>query len=132
MGRALLILDGPTPRRKAHDWIDKAPTGTRVEFRASQRTIPQNDRLHAMLTVLAENLTWHGQKLDVDDWKLVFMDAMNREVRAVPSLDGRGFVNLGHRTSRLTKDEFTELMDLIEAFAAQHGVALENSAKSEG
>jgi hypothetical protein len=124
MGRALLILDGPTPRRKAHDWIDKAPTGTRVEFKASKRTLPQNDRLHAMLTVLSENLLWHGQKLDVDDWKLVFLDGLNREVRVVPSLDGRGFVNLGRHTSKLTKDEMGDLMDLIEAFAAQHGISL--------
>jgi hypothetical protein len=124
MGRAVLILNGKVDREKAARWIAKAPVGTRVEFKASKRSTPQNDRLHAMLTILAEQLTWHGQKLDVDDWKLVFMDGLNREVRAVPSIDGRGFVNLGQRTSRLTKDEFTELMDLVEAFAAQHGVNL--------
>jgi len=124
MGRAVLILNGKIERDKARAWIDKAPPGTRVEFKASKRSIPQNDRLHAMLTVLAEQLAWHGQKLDVDDWKLVFLDGLNREVRVVPSLDGRGFVNLGRRTSRLTKDEFTQLMDLIEMFAAQQGVSL--------
>lgn len=124
MGRATLILSGPIDRRKAHQWIDKAPPGTRVEFRASKRTIPQNDRMWAMLTALSEQLVWHGQKLTPDDWKLVMMDGLNREVRIVPSIDGRGFVNLGASTSKLTKDEMVELQDLIEAFAAQHGVDL--------
>lgn len=121
---ALVILTGPDTRAKARAWIDRAPNGTRVEFRAPKRTLPQNDRLHAMITVIADALTWHGQKLSVDDWKLVFMDALNRELRIVPNIRGDGFVNLGRKTSRLDKQDFGELMDLVEAFAAQHGVSL--------
>jgi hypothetical protein len=124
MGRAVLILNGKVDREKAARWIAKAPVGTRVEFKASKRSIPQNDRMWAMLTVLSENLLWHGQRLSPDDWKLVMLDGLSREVRAVPAIDGRGFVNLGRSSSSLTKDEMTQLMDLMEAFAAQHGVNL--------
>jgi len=124
MGRATLILSGPTDRRKAHHWIDLAPPGTRVEFRSSKRTIPQNDRMWAMLTALSEQLVWHGQRLLPEDWKMVMMDGLNREVRIVPAIDGRGFVNLGSSSSKLTKDEMVELQDLIEAFADQHGVSI--------
>jgi hypothetical protein len=60
----------------------------------------------------------------VDDWKLVFMDALNREMRVVPNIDGTGFVQLGRKTSKLTVPEMNELMALIEAFAAQHGIDL--------
>jgi hypothetical protein len=124
MSRATVILYRDADRAKAAKWAQTAPAGTVVEFRESKRTIPQNSRLHAMLTTLARQLAYHGQRLDVDDWKLVFLDALNREVRIVPALDGQGFVNLGRKTSKLTKDECTALMDLIEAFAAQHGVDL--------
>jgi hypothetical protein len=124
MGRAVLILNGKVDREKAARWIAKAPVGTRVEFKASKRSIPQNDRMWAMLTVLSENLLWHGQRLTPDDWKLVMLDGLSQEVRAVPAIDGRGFVNLGRSSSSLTKDEMTQLMDLMEAFAAQHGVNL--------
>lgn len=124
MGRAVLILNGKAERDKATTWIRLAPPGTSVEFRSYKRTTPQNARLHAMISVIAREVLWHGQRLDLDDWKLIFMDALNREVRAVPALDGRGFVNLGRKTSKLTKDECGQLMDLVEAFAAQRGIDL--------
>jgi hypothetical protein len=126
MGRALVILNSPSARAKAALWIDKAPQGTRVEFRASKRSLPQNDRLWAMLTILSEQLQWHGQRLSPEDWKLVMMAALNREMRIVPAIDGRGFVNLGTSTSALTVSEMVALQDLIEAFAAQHGVTLDH------
>jgi hypothetical protein len=88
------------------------------------RTLAQNDRLHPLIRPIAEQLTWHGKKLSVDDWKLVFMDALNREMRVVPNIDGTGFVQLGRKTSKLTVPEMNELMALIEAFAAQHGIDL--------
>lgn len=124
MGRATLILATAADREKALHWIVKAPAGTVLDFKWGVRSIPQNDRLHAMLTVLAGKLEWHGQKLSVDDWKLVFMDGLSRELRIVPNLNGDGFVNLGRKTSKLTKEDFTALMDLVEAFADQHGVEL--------
>lgn len=130
MGRAVLILNRPTERRKAQDWIAKAPDGTIVEFRTSKRSLQQNAKFHAMVTKLAQKTLYHGQKLEVDDWKLIFMDALNREVRAVPSLDGRGFVNLGRRTSRLNKEDFAELIELVAAYAAQIGVDLGQERES--
>lgn len=122
MGRATIILGGQETRAKAANWIQKAPHGTRVEFRASKRSIPQNDRMWAMLTDIAEQLTWHGVKLSTDDWKLVMLDALKREIRMVPNIDGNGFVNLGRSSSDLTKDEMSALMEIIAAFGAKHGV----------
>lgn len=130
MSRALLILSTTSDRAKATNWIAKAPAGTRVEFKAPKRTLPQNDRLHAMITEVADQVVWHGQKMTVDDWKLVFMDGLNRELRIVPNLDGNGFVNLGRSTSKLGKDEFSELIELVAAFGAQHGVEFNESASA--
>ncbi|TBY90463.1 NinB family protein [Rhizobium leguminosarum bv. viciae] len=126
MGRALLVLANEAFRQKAIDWIRRAPMGTRVEFKGPKRTLPQNDRMWAMLTDLSVQLAWHGQRLAPDDWKLVMLDALRREaheqLRIVPNTDGTGFVNLSTSSSDLSKDEMAALIEIIFAFGAQHGV----------
>jgi hypothetical protein len=122
MSRALIILATPADRMRATTLIHRAPTGTRVEFKAAKRSLPQNDRFWAMLTDVATQLAWHGQKLRPDDWRLIFLDALKRELRVVPNIDGNGFVNLGRSSSDLTKAEFSDLMEIIAEFGARHGV----------
>jgi hypothetical protein len=126
MGRALLVLANADFRQKAIDWIRRAPMDTRVEFKGPKRTLPQNDRMWAMLTDLSGQLAWHGQRLAPDDWKLVMLDALRREaheqLRIVPNTDGTGFVNLSTSSSDLSKDEMTALIEIIFAFGARHGV----------
>ena len=100
------------------------PTGWRVEFREPKRTTDQNSRFWAMLTALSVQLKWHGQRLTPEDWKLLLMAGLNQELRLVPNIHGNGFVQLGRSSSKLSKAEMSELMELIEAFAAQHGVEL--------
>lgn len=124
MSRALIVLNSNGDRAKAASWVQKAPPGTRVEFKAAQRTIPQNDRMWAMLTDIAQQLVWHGVKLTPDQWKLVFLDALKREVAIVPNIDGTGFVNIGTSSSDLSKGEMSDLMEIITAFAAKHEVTL--------
>jgi hypothetical protein len=127
MGRATIILNSAEARAKAAAWIDRAPPNTRVEFKHAKRTLPQNDRMWAMLTDIAEQLSWHGVKLTPDDWKLVMLDALKREMRMVPNIDGNGFVNLGRSSSDLSKDEMTALIEIIAAFGAKHGVVFHDS-----
>lgn len=126
MSRAYLVLANESFKRRAIDWIMKAPLDTRVEFKGPKRTLPQNDRMWAMLTDLSVQLAWHGQRLIPDDWKLVMLDALRREtreqLRIVPNTDGTGFVNLSTSSSDLSKDEMTSLIELIFAFGARHGV----------
>lgn len=122
MSRALIILNTAADRQKASAWAAKAPWGTRIEWKASKRTLPQNDRMWAMLTDVASQVPYHGLKLTPDDWKLIFLDALKREVRIVPNLDGTGFVNLGRSSSDLSKSEMTDLIELMFAFGAKHGV----------
>lgn len=122
MSRALLTLYGAADRKRASDWIAQAPAGTRVEFKAVKRSTDQNSRMWAMLTDVATQLPWHGQKLRPDDWKLIFLDALKRELRIIPNLEGNGFVNLGRSSSDLSKEEMSDLIDLISAFGAEHDV----------
>jgi len=128
MSRALISIASEADRAKAARWVTQAPAGTRVEFKAPKRSLPQNDLMWAALTDVATQLKWHGLKLSPDDWKLIFLDALKREVRMVPNIDGNGFVNLGRSSSDLSKTEMTDLIDLIHAFGANHGVTFQESA----
>ncbi|MDB5501229.1 MAG: NinB family protein [Tardiphaga sp.] len=81
-----------------------------------------------MLTEVATQCPWHGVKLTADDWKFVFIDALKRELRTVPNIDGNGFVNLGRSSSDLSKSEMSDLIELIHAFGAEHGVKFKDDA----
>lgn len=131
MSRAVLIISNEDIRKQAMRWAAKARPGSRIEFKGPKRTLPQNDRFWAMLTDVATQLKWHGVRLSPDDWKLMFLDALHREMRIVPNLDGTGFVNLNQSSSDLSVSEMTDCMELIAAFGAQHGVVFhekENAA----
>ena len=122
MSRALVVVRCNADRNLIRAWAAQVPDLTRVEFKAPKRTVPQNDRMWAMLTEVARQTDLHGVKLTADDWKLVFLDALKRELRMVPNLDGTGFVNLGRSSSDLSKQEMGDLMELIAAYGASRGV----------
>lgn len=122
MSRYSFTLNTAADRARAMQVITAAPEGSRVDVKAAKRSLPQNDRMWAMLTEIAQQLPWHGVKLRPDDWKLIFLDALKREVRAVPNLDGTGFVNIGRSSSDLSKSEMTDLIELIFQFGAKHGI----------
>lgn len=122
MSRALLVISNDAVRAKAIDWCRQARDGTRIEFKAAKRTLAQNDRLWSMLTDVASQLRWHGQKLTTEDWKLIFLDALDRETRTVPNIDGTGMVSLGRSSSDLSRQEMSDLMEIIAAFGAKHDV----------
>jgi len=128
MTRYLITLHSSADRARAVRAIAAAPPSTRVELKAAKRTLPQNDRMWAMLTEVAQQLPWHGVTLRPDDWKLIFLDALKREQRIVPNLEGNGFVNLGRSSSDLSKEEMSDLMELIAAWGAGKGVKFSDDA----
>ena len=120
MTRALVVIRSDADRERIATWARNVIVGSRVEFKAPRRSIPQNDRMWAMLTDIAQQVDWYGQKLSAEDWKDV-LSASLRKARVVPGIDG-GFVPLGMRTSDMSKGEMSELLELISAFGAQHNV----------
>jgi hypothetical protein len=105
--------------------IDRCPKcGTRLV----QRSVEQNDKLHALLHDISEQKQWAGQWLDVEDWKRLvtaaWERASGRQARMFPSLDGQGIDVVYQRTSRLSKEEMAELIEYATAWAVQHEVRL--------
>ena len=120
MSRYLLTIRTEKDRAKASDWLARLPLGWRVEFKETKRSVPQNDRMWAMLTEISTQLVWHGQRYSPEDWKDYFMHALNGG-RFMPSEDG-GMIPIGRSTSKLGKQEHSLLTELMEGFAERHGV----------
>jgi hypothetical protein len=125
--RAQLVLANGDVRKRAHHWINIAPAGTRVEFKQPQRTLDQNSLLWALLMDLSRQVDWYGQKLSPDDWKTVTTASL-RKCRVVPGIDHGTVVPLGLSTSRMSKDEFSNLIELIRAFGAEQGVTFTDNS----
>lgn len=110
-------------RRRAIAAIGSAPQGHVVTLKEPNRSNEQNALLWAMLHEISEQVDWHGRKLSPEDWKHVFSSSLRR-LDVVPNLEGTGFVALGLSTSRMSKREFSDLIELIAAFAAERGIEL--------
>ena len=130
MSRYLITINSSADRARATQVLCAAPFGSRVEIKAVKRSLPQNDRMWAMLTEIAQQLQWHGMRLRPDDWKLIFLDALKREMRNVPNLDGTGFVNINQSSSDLSKSEMSDLIELIFEFGSRHGVTFADDVRA--
>lgn len=85
-----------------------------------KRSLPQNQIMWSILTDLANQVVWHGQKLTKEEYKDLLTAGLKKQ-RAIPGIDG-GFVVLGTSTSKMTKQEMTDLITLAHAFGDEHGV----------
>jgi hypothetical protein len=127
MGEAVLILTNPHTRAVARQWIDRAPDFTRLTFKDSKRTLPQNDKMWAMLTDIARQKTWPlegGTKRSTKVWKDLFSAATlaaDGGLEVVPGLEG-GIMLVGLRTSEMTVDQMASMISYMDAWGAQNGV----------
>lgn len=121
MTRQIVTLVSKEDRARAWARIHAAAIGTRLEFKDPRRSLPQNDRMWLILSKVA-NLEWRGQRYTPEEWKDYFMHAYRGE-KWMPAEDG-GMVPIGRSTSDLSKDEFGELMALMEAFCARQNINL--------
>ena len=102
----------------------------RLSVTKETRSSAQNARMWAMLQDVADQVEWHGRRLSKEDWKHIFSASLKKQ-DAVPGIDG-GFVVLGQSTSKMTVGEMGDLMTLMEAFGAEHGVQFSAPRSWEG
>lgn len=129
MSRADKILWGMRGREESARLCMSLPDGTRVQFKAPRRTLLQNDKMWAMLTDVSHQLDWQGQKYVPDDWKDYFMHALRRG-RWMPDEEG-GMVPIGMRTSDLSKDEMSDLIEIMYEFGNRHNVEWGHEADNQ-
>lgn len=110
-------------REFAHRLVDVAPVGSVMKIAAPRRTTEQNDKMWAMLTEISAAKP-EGRELTPDVWKALFMHSLDHAQRFEMALDGKGMVPVGFRSSRLTKAQMSDLIEVMNEYAARHGVAL--------
>ena len=95
------------------------------EWNEDRRTQEQNSLLWPRLRDISRQVEWvvNGQKcfLDEWDWKDIFTAALRKHHRLTIGIDG-GFVILGMHTSKMSKSEMSDLLDIIVAFGNERGV----------
>lgn len=94
-------------------------------FDEDLRSLDQNAKMWAMLGDIAWQVDWpvngKRERLTAWEWKDIFTAGLKQHSRVAMGLEG-GFVILGSHTSRMSKSLMSELIELMLAFGAQHGV----------
>ena len=116
-----ILLTSPAKREGAKRLIEIAPHGAVVNVRPATRTTEQNARMWAMLSEISRAKP-EGRELTPEVWKSLFMHALGHTQRFEMALDGKGVVPVGFRSSRLTKEEMSDLMEMISEYGARHNV----------
>lgn len=121
-----------TARERAVQAVRNAEPGMVVTIKKPNRTSAENAMLHALISDIAKQVEWAGQKRDTEVWKRLLVASWCR-VRAeplelLPSLDGHGFDIIPARTSKLNKSECAELIDFVSAWGVEAGVVFSEQA----
>ena len=113
-------------RSLACEFILNQPGKLIITVDEPKRSLVRNAQLHAILQDIAEQVCWHGEYYDIDDWKRMltagWMRATGRSVKFVPAVDGSGTDVLYQRTSKLTEAECRELIQYIYAWGVDQNV----------
>jgi hypothetical protein len=121
----------PSQRDHAIETIRGIPLdgSVQVVFReTSKRSLEQNAKMWAMLKSFSSQLVWQGFKMSPEEYKDFFTAGL-KKFKIVPDMHMSGFVSVGGHTSIMTVKEMSELIELMSAFGAEHGVKL--SAQQE-
>jgi len=125
IGRHTFRLDREARRPLLLKWCERLPVGAVVEFRDARRSEEQNDKMWPMLREIARAVPIGGVYYDEEAWKFAFLKQLGKEVKLVPDPDGGGVTPYLSGSSKLTVREFSDLIELIQKFAAENGVTLE-------
>jgi hypothetical protein len=113
-------------RQRAAQAVQSAPAGWIVRITEPTRSLDANAALWAMLADVSEQVVWYGQKLPDKDWKAIFTASLKRS-KVVPGIDAGTFVVCGQSTSKMTKADFSDLLEVVQAFGAEHNVTFKDA-----
>lgn len=113
-------LRGEYQRNLAKSLIDRAPDNAVVKISPERRSDDQNAKMWAMLSDVSRAKP-EGRRHIPEIWKCIFMAACGHEVAFEQGLDGRPFP-IGFHSSKLTKAQMSDLIEMIYSYGAQHGV----------
>ena len=100
-----------------------------LEIKAESKTRDQEEMYHSMIGKIAKQAQHQGARWDAESWKRFLVDQWaadsdRKAGRVVASLDGERVVQLGLQTRKFTKEDGSEFIEWLFAWAAQNGVDL--------
>jgi hypothetical protein len=117
-----------------HNWekITKALDAGKhltMEIKFASKSREQEEKYHAMINDIAKQAQHLGAKWSSEDWKRLLVDqylreAQDKQSKIIPNLDGTGIVQLGLQTRKFTKEQASEFVEWLYAWAAENGVVL--------
>lgn len=122
---AEIVILHEQDRVKAMNALRAAPMGKYglvVSVREGKRTDAQNRAMWSMLKPFAGGQELMGKKWDRNAWKCIMMEAAGHKPLTLPSLSGDTFFAAGFRSSKMGVRDMSELLELIQAEAAQRGI----------
>jgi hypothetical protein len=115
-----VILGSERERAIAKRLIDYAPNGAVVTIKAATRSTDQNDKMWSMISDISRAKP-DGRMHTPEVWKALFMHACGHAVQFEHGLDGQPFP-VGFRSSRLTKQQMSDLIEFVYKYGAEKGV----------
>lgn len=122
-----IFLSSKAARQRAHALIDIAPEGWVMKLTAPTRSDEQNRKLWPMIAEIQRQVP-AAAPYSAEDMKLRFMHALGAEMRFLPVLEGQGSFPVGYRSSTLTVEQFSLLIELLHKFGAENGVQFKEAA----
>lgn len=137
MGEHTKIIDGIVSIKPVLDWayqlitkgLIEGPVELVVRRPLEIRSLPANNKQWAVLGDIAEQLEWHGTKMDAESWKILLTNEF-RPQTIIPAISG-GFCVLNFRTSKASKAEMSDLIEIYYAFGSSKGVKWSEPALKE-
>lgn len=121
MAGQTIILRHQAQRDLACSLIAKAPDGAVITISPPKRSTDANAKMWALLSDISRAKP-EGRSLVPEVWKALFLQALGHDQRFEQALDGRGVIPVGFRSSRLSKADFSALLEMIYEYGARHGV----------
>jgi hypothetical protein len=123
------VIDGVASIKSALEWVyhlvTKGLDGGAVEIAIRRyeegRSNTQNAKQWAMYTDISEQLQWHGNSMSKEDWKILLTNEWKPQ-SIVPSIGGSGFCVLNASTSKASKKDMADLIEIVYAFGSSSGV----------
>lgn len=125
-----LRLNTPMRRAYAKRLIDAANDDELARIGKETRSEEQNRKMWPMLADLRNQVEWLNG-FTTDDIKLMFLNKLGVELRFLPTLERQGMFPVGLKSSTLTKEQFTGLIELIYQLGAEEGVTWSEPVKTE-
>ena len=119
-GQTVILIDAAR-RALAKSLIDRAPDRSEVVIGPPLRTNDQNAKMRAMISDISR-AKCEGRMWIPETWKCGLMALAGHQSRFENGLDGTGPFPSGFHSSRLTKEQMSDLIEVMYDYGARHGV----------